>query len=160
MTPELELQPVTAPPPAESAAPWFDIRPPAAVELPSVYEAWAGTWRRSRSAGCIPNNLVNEVTYACITQLLQRGMQVAVLCARSHPEVVLAWVAYERDRRSEQVIVHYAFTREGFRQRGLCQALLDSIGAGSKFIYTHQTGFAKYWPEAYHNPGIARRKSL
>lgn len=152
---------VNAPPPAEVvASTWYRIRPATPEELPSVYESWAGTWKRSRSAGCIPNHLFNEVTFTAITQLLQRGMKVAVLEAKSHPGVVLAWIAYERDTRSPQVIVHYLFTKDGFRQRGLSKTLLSHVGAGSKFIYTHQTGFAKYWPDAYHNPGIARRKAL
>lgn len=142
------------------AACWYDTRPPAAHELPAIYEAWAGTFRKSRSAGCIPNDMFGPVTYAAITQLLNRGMKVLVLTARSYPDVVLAWIAYEPDTRSDQVIVHYAFTKDGFRQRGLCNTLLGHIGAGEKFIYTHQTGFSKYWPRAYHNPGIARRKAL
>jgi hypothetical protein len=152
--------PTTAPPPAEVAPTWYRIRPATPEELPSVYESWAGTWRRSRSAGCIPNHLFNEVTFTAITQLLQRGMKVAVLTAKAAPGTALGWIAYERDKRSDQVIVHYLFTKDGFRQRGYGQLLLDEVGAGRKFIYTHQTPFAKYWPDAYHNPGIARRKDL
>jgi hypothetical protein len=147
-------------PPAEVAPAWYRIRPATPEELPSVYESWAGTWRRSRSAGCIPNHLFNEVTFTAITQLLQRGMKVAVLAAKAAPGTALGWIAYERDKRSDQVIVHYLFTKDGFRQRGYGQLLLDEVGAGRKFIYTHQTPFAKYWPDAYHNPGIARRKDL
>lgn len=157
MSPELALEelPVSAEP-----QPWYVVRAPSPEELPAVFEAWAGTWKRSRSAGCIPNHLFAEVTFTAITQLLERGMQVLVLAARSHPDVPLAWVAFERDKRADQVIVHYLFTRDSFRRRGLAQTLLDSIGAGQKFIYTHQTGYAKYWPDAFHNPGIARRKEL
>jgi hypothetical protein len=152
---------VNAPPPAEAEpASLHELRPAAPAELPGVYESWAGTWRRSRSAGCIPNHLFNEVTFTAITQLLQRGMKVAVLTAKAAPGTALGWIAYERDKRSDQVIVHYLFTKDGFRQRGYGQLLLDEVGAGRKFIYTHQTPFAKYWPDAYHNPGIARRKDL
>jgi hypothetical protein len=151
----------TAAPPAEVAAStWYQVRPATPEELPGVYEAWAGTWKRSRSAGCIPNHLFNEVTFTAITQLLSRGMKVLVLAAKSHPDVILAWIAYELDKRGDQPIVHYAFTKDGFRERGLCRTLLAHIGAGENFIYTHQTGYAKYWPKAFHNPGIARRKDL
>lgn len=145
---------------ASGASSWYSIRPPTAEELPAVYESWAGTFKRSRSAGCIPNHLFAEVTFTAISQLLARGMKVLVLVANSHPDVVLGWVAYEQDTRSDQVIVHYLFTKDGFRQRGLAKTLLARIGAGEKFIYTHHTPFAKYWPGAYHNPGIARRKAL
>jgi hypothetical protein len=149
-----------AAPPAEVAASWYAVRPATPTELTGVMESWAGTWKRSRSAGCIPNHLFNEVTFTAITQLLGRGMKVLVLTAVAQPDVVLSWVAFERDKRSDQVIVHYLFTRDGMRERGYAKTLLAYIGAGRKFIYTHQTGFAKYWPEAYHNPGIARRKEL
>lgn len=154
------LGPTPSLPPEPEPASWHEIRPATPAELPSVYESWAGTWRRSRSAGVIPNHLFNEVTFAAITGLLQRGMRVDVLTARAAPSVVLGWIAYERDRRSDQVIVHYLFTKDGFRRRGYAQLMLDEVGAGRKFIYTHQTPFMKYWPDAYHNPGIARRKDL
>jgi hypothetical protein len=86
---------VNAPPPAEAEpASWHELRPAAPAELPGVYESWAGTWRRSRSAGCIPNHLFNEVTFTAITQLLQRGMRVDVLTAKAAPSVVLGWLAY------------------------------------------------------------------
>lgn len=139
---------------------WYELRPAAPTELPAVYEAWTGTWKRSRAAGCVPNHLINEITYAAITQLLQRGMRVDVLVARAAPDVVLGWVAHERDKRSDQAVVHYLFIKDSLRRRGYGQLLLDGIGAGERFIYTHQTSFARYWPGAYHNPGIARRKDL
>jgi hypothetical protein len=153
----IDLQPAEAVRPPE----WYRIRPPTADELPGVYKAWADTWKRSRSAGCIPNDLFDQVHSALVSQLLDRGMQIRVLVAAIRPAVVLAWVAFEPDRRGDGVIVHYAYTREGFRERGYARFLLDDIGAGKKFIYTHQTGAgAQCWPEAKHNPGIARRKTL
>lgn len=147
-------------PPVEPSSSWFEIRPAAPEELPGVYESWAGTYKRSRSAGVIPNHLFEQVTFTAITQLLQRGARVAVLAAKSAPSVVLGWVCYELDKRSEQTIVHYLFVKDGIRQRGYGQLLLDAVGAGKKFIYTHRTPYAKYWPGAHHNPGIARRKAL
>ncbi len=130
--------------------------------MQGVIEAWSGTWKRSRAAGCIPNDMFEDVTRAAITQLLARGMEIRGLCASSHPSVLLSWVAFERDKRKPGApVIHYLFTREPVRGRGMARLLLDSIGAGKRFIYTHQTTFAKkYWPDAVHLPGIARRKSL
>jgi hypothetical protein len=139
---------------------WFVIRPPDSVEMTGIYEAWAGTWKRSRAAGCIPNHLFEKVTGAAITQLLERGMEIRVLAAATHPGVLLGWVAFERDRRADGVIVHYLFTREPVRQRGIAKLLLADIGAGDRFIYTHKTGCSRWWPRARHNPGAARRKEL
>lgn len=125
-----------------------------------MYESWAGTWKRSRSAGCIPNHLFNEVTFTAITQLLQRGMQVRVLTAVAQPSVVLGWIAYEQDKRSSQPIVHYLFVKDGFRQRGYSKLLLAHVGGADRFVYTHQTSFSQYYKGGYHNPGVARRKAL
>lgn len=126
-----------------------------------MYEAWAGTWKRSRAAGCIPNDLFDRVQSELVAQLIARGMEIRVLTSAVQPRVVLAWIAYERDPRTPGgVVVHYLFTRPEFRRRGYAQFLLDDIGAGEKFIYTHKTGFARYWPQARHNPGVARRKDL
>lgn len=141
---------------------WFDIRPAAPAELPAVYESWAGTHKTSRTAGCIPNHLYAEVTFAAITGLLQRGAKVSVLTAQDAPSVVLGWVCWEPDRRGPRPIVHYIFVRDGFRERGYASLLLKSIGIGSgeRFIYTHETSFAKRFKGGAHNPGVARRKHL
>lgn len=147
--------------PAPEVVPWYAFRPPSADEMQGVIEAWSGTFKRSRSAGCIPNDMFEDVTRAAITQLLGRGMEIRGLVAASHPEVLLSWVAFERDlRRPGAPIVHYLFTREPVRRRGLAKLLLADIGAGEKFIYTHRTACAAWWPRAMHNPGPARRKSL
>lgn len=148
-----------SPPPVQPA--WYELRSASPEELPVVCETWAGTWKRSRAAGCIPNDLFDRVTYAAIQQLLDRGMQVRVLVDRGRPDLVLSWVAYELDpRKPGSAVVHYVFTREPLRRRGYAQLLLDDIGAGRDFVYTHKTGFSRYWPGATHNPGIARRKEL
>jgi hypothetical protein len=142
------------------AACWFEVRPAIAEELPAVFEAWSGTYKRSRSAGCIPNHLFDSVQLATMTGLLQRGARVSVLVARDAPSVVLAWVCWEHDKRAAAPIVHYVFTRDGLRQRGYAGLLLRAIGATGRFLYTHETSFSKYLRGGVHNPGPARRKHL
>lgn len=139
---------------------WFDIRPAAPTELPAVYEAWAGTYKRSKSAGVIPNHLFEQVTFTAITGLLQRGARIDALVAKSYPDTVLAWIAYEQDRRSSQPVVHYMFVKDGFRRKGLAKTLLAYVGGSERFVYTHETPFMKYFKGGYHNPGLARRKNL
>ena len=142
--------------------PWFEMRAATPEELPAVLESWAGTYKRSRSSGCIQNHLFNEVTFASITGLLRRGAQVSVLTAREAPSVVLGWVCHEPDHRSATPIVHYLFVKDRFRERGYARLMLAELGIkkGDRFIYTHETSFARYWPRSVHNPGIARRKRL
>lgn len=140
--------------------PWFEIRAATPEELPNVFESWVGTYKRSLTAGCIPNHMFEAVQLATITGLLQRGAKVSVLCAREAPAVVLAWVCWEPDKRAAAPIVHYAFTRDGLRQRGYAGLLLKATGATGRFLYTHQTSFSKYLRGGVHNPGPARRKHL
>lgn len=140
----------------------FSTRPMLPEELPAVLESWAGTFRSSRYAGCIPNDKFYAVTYDAITQLVNRGMAVTVLTPANRPEQMLGWIAHESDTRDMQPVVHYLFVKQPFRKRGLGRLLMDSIGAvkGSKFIYTYCTSYAKYFPGGYHMPSIARRAKL
>lgn len=131
-------------------------------ELPQVLEAWAGSFRSSRYAGCIPNDKFYDVTYDAIQQLINRGMQITALALTSRPEQMLAWVAYETDPVEGQPIVHYLFTKTPFRKRGLSRLLLDHIGAvkGARFLYTFATSYAKHYDGGFHMPSLARRAQL
>lgn len=150
---------------ADQAAPqttWYTIRPHATEDLPVVHESWAGTWKTARAAGCIPNNLFDEVQRALIEQLMARGMKIDVIAPSNRPEQVLGWIAYEPDPKAPgKSIVHYLFVKAPFRRRGLAETLLAHIGNGDgRFVYTHETSFARYWPRAYHMPALARRHKL
>jgi hypothetical protein len=142
--------------------PWHNIRPATPAEIPAVLEAWAGTHKRSKSAGCIPNHLFDQVTAEAVTGLLRRGARVDVLEAKSQPGVVLGWVCTEPDPRSDKPIVHYLFVKDGFRQRGYGRLLLAEVGIqrGDRFVHTYETSFAKHFRGGTHNPGLARRKTL
>lgn len=127
-----------------------------------MLEAWAGTFRNSRYAGCISNDQFYDVTYKTIAQLLTRGTKVTVVTPEDRPGQVLGWVAHEQDRQDAQPVVHYLFVKGPFRRRGIGRLLMDHIGAtkGSKFIYTFATSFAKHFVGGYHMPSIARRAQL
>lgn len=141
---------------------WYTIRPHATEDLPVVHETWAGTWKTARAAGCIPNNLFDAVHKALVDQLLNRGMKIDVIVPSNRPSQVMGWIAYEPDPKSPgKALVHYVFVKAPFRRRDLANTLLAHVGnADGKFVYTHETSFARYWPRAYHNPGVARRKDL
>lgn len=131
-------------------------------ELPQVLEAWAGSFRSSRYAGCIPNDKFYDVTYDAIQQLINRGMHITVLVLASRPEQMLAWIAHETDPVEHQPVIHYAFTKAPFRRRGLSRILLDHVGAkrGDKFLYTFCTSYAKHYVGGFHMPSLARRARL
>ena len=149
-----------SPPPGTST--WFCIRSHTAEDQPAVYESWLGTFKISRAAGCIPNNLFDQVYSVAIDQLIERGMKVDIICPANRPSQMLGYVAYEPDPKATgKSVVHYLFVKAPFRRRGLATTLLAHVGnADGRFVYTYQTSFSKYFPAAFHNPGLARRKAL
>lgn len=145
-----------------SPEPWFTVRPSSAEDFQLVLESWSGTWKTARAAGCIPNNMFDAVQQSLIEQLLARGMNIDVIVPSNRPAQAMGWIAYEPDPKSPgKAIVHYVFVKSPYRRRGLADTLLRHVGNGDgRFVYTHETSFARYWPRAFHNPGLARRKVL
>lgn len=145
-----------------SAGAWFSIRPMQPSDVSLVMESWLGTWKTARAAGCIPNNLFDQVQTALIDQLLVRGMHIDVITPSNRPSQVMGWIAYEPDPKSPgKSIIHYVFTKAPFRRRGIAATLIARVGNGDgRFVYTHETSFARYWPRAFHMPALARQKEL
>lgn len=142
-----------------SAAPWGLFRPAEAADLPLVLESWTGTWKLSDWAGTVQNHLFDAAHHATILALLRRGARVLCLANPERPDQVLAWLCYEL--KPTEVVVHYLFTKAPFRRRGLARSLLEHVGAGSgRFVYTHRTAAARYWPRAKHVKAIAARKEV
>ena len=149
----------TREPAVDGTAPaWGLIRPASALDLPLVLESWTGTWKRSDWAGCVQNHTFDEVHRATILALIQRGARVLVLANPDRPEQVLAWVCFEL-RDGDLPAVHYVFCKRPFRCKGLATTLLASVGIEKgRFVYTHKTHDARFWPRAKFCPAIARRK--
>lgn len=145
-----------------SAGAWYIFRPATQDDMQLIDETWLGTWKTARAAGCIPNNMFDEVQRALIAQLLNRGMKIDVIAPSNRSHQVMGWIAHEDDPKAPgKAVVHYLFVKAPFRRRGLANTLLRHVGNGDgRFVYTHETSFARYWPRAYHNPGLCRKKSL
>ncbi len=145
-----------------AAGAWYAFRPSSAEDFQLVLESWLGTWKTARAAGCIPNNMFDQVQTALIEQLLARGMKIDVITPSNRPQQVMGWIAYEADPKAPgKSLVHYLFVKAPFRRRGLANTLLRHVGNDDgRFVYTHETSFARYWRKAYHNPGLARRKAI
>lgn len=126
---------------------------------PMVLETWAQTYRTSKWAGTVPNNLFTSTLAETIRQLFLRGAQG--YCFEDNGEL-LAYAVVERTRLDEPV-VHYVWVHPGCRWRGLATDLLTSAGINTRqfFFYTHRTKFCSLplFHNGRHEPAIARRKA-
>ena len=136
---------------------WYVTRPPTPSAIPGLLQVWADTYRKSRWAGALPNNIYWDAYSEAFRQLLNRGARVLVAASAEHPELVLGWIVYEPTARGE-VVCHYAYVKPLYRRRGLANALLDAAGLTKDCVYTFRTEDARFWPKAKYVPGIARRK--
>ena len=102
-----------------------------------VVSGWLDSYRRSRWAGVIPNNLYRSVTLDCIHQLLARGMRVVLLESRKIGTFV-GFIAFEQ---SETPVLHYIYVKKVLQKRPELPAarmLLEYAGFSkeTEFLYT------------------------
>lgn len=142
------------------------VRKPLPADTARILREWLTSFKRSRYAGCVPNDRYKQIYADCIRQLLERGATLLVACNAAAPEIILGFVCTEHTPRDK--IVHYVFVREQYRQCGVGRMLLDAAGIlkGCEFVYTFRTGDSKYimghssdgTPLGRHMPELARRQ--
>jgi GNAT superfamily N-acetyltransferase len=117
----------------------FDV--PAADEWRFVFDSWANSFRKSPWAGCIPNNLYDQVSRATASDIIARPGARTVVCTIDLPEGgrrVMGYAVAE-PRRS---ILHWAFVKKDYRRLGIAKTLVAEVTGdfpdGRKF-YTHKT---------------------
>lgn len=136
------------------------IRKPTQEDIARIIRQWNTSYRNSRWAGVIPNNLFRSVNTEQIRQVLSRGAQILVACNSAQPEIILGFLCYEHTPRDR--ILHYCFVRSYYREAGIARLLMDTAGfpKGSPFVYTWRTDDASLLCQgARHMPELARRKS-
>jgi len=130
-------------------------RPATADELSLVFDSWLNSWRTSRHAGCIPNNLYFSTTRTVIEDLIARGATILVCDAG---KTLKGWICGEvKDGRS---VVHYLYCKDPYLRSGVEDRLLDALPGkkpGWFTFYLHRFGKDRSWT---HAPEIARRKHL
>lgn len=139
------------------ANPWT-YRQYAPEDVPAISKWWIGSFRRSKWAGTLPNNKASEYIGETISQLLSRGAKCTLAVNPSNPAQILGFLVTERTSKDEPV-VHYVFTKDIYRRRGVSKALLaeEGIKSDGTTFYTHRTAYSK-WYRGKHVPEIARRK--
>jgi hypothetical protein len=109
-------------------------------DFPFVLDGWIRSWRTSPWAGCIPNNMIWEVTRSCVAGLMTRGarLDVAEVARTDGTKRLVGFVCFEAPD-----LVHYVFVKKtGFRGFGIGRLLLDhaSYALGIRVgRYTHRT---------------------
>ena len=134
------------------------FRPATRDDVMDIVDWWVHSFKRSKWAGCTPNNKVKEVFGESIRQLLARGSKLLLAVNPDNEAQVLGFICTEKTKLDEPV-VHYLFVKDYYRRHGISKQLLEAANIptdGSAF-FTHRTAFSKYY-RGKHVPEIARRK--
>lgn len=134
------------------------VRHAVASDLERVIRQWLSSWRDSKWAGVVPNNLFRKVYAETIRQLINRGARIDVACSSENPDILLGFICSEHTQRDR--ILHYVFVRSTYRQHGVARLLMNTAGfpKGTPFVYTFRTQDMSYLKGGYHVPALARRK--
>lgn len=113
----------------------FRFDAPDAEEYSLIYDSWARSFRKSPWAGCVPNHLWDQVSRACIGELLNRSLViVAVKDLEDGKRRVMGYSV------SEPGTLHWLYVKDDYRGMGIGKRLLEFTTAGwEQFVYTHQT---------------------
>lgn len=116
-------------------------RGPADMRL--VYGTWLASFRMSHSAGLIPMSMYAEVYTEAISRLLTRpGVRVTVAYHPGEEEGgadLYGWACVELG--GHVPIVHYVYTIQPYRRRGLARRLLEAAGVdlGEPWEFSYRT---------------------
>lgn len=112
------------------------IRPMRPEDLNFILDGWIRSWRTSPWAGCVPNNMIWEVTRSTVAGLMTRGATIDVAevdNSEGEPRLV-GFICHEGGR-----YLHYLFVkRNGFRGFGIGSLLLN-YAFDEPGIFTHRT---------------------
>ncbi len=137
----------------------ISLRDSKPADLSLVFDSWMRSWRSSKWAGVIPNNLYFETMRTLIEDLITRGAKITVAAHQDDPDLILGWACYEI--KEGRTVLHYLYIRDAYV--GSSQSIFDELLAkmpGDKpgfltFKLPHKD--LKTWT---HAPEIARRLAL
>ena len=135
----------------------FDV--PSGEEYSLVFDSWARSFRKSPWAGCIPNHLYDQVSRACIGELLNRSKVIVVARTHDHEGKPLPARRVMGYSVSEPGVLHWLYVKDDYRGQGVGRALLDVTTNGwEQFVYTHRTRASqKFLGQRFHwDPVLAR----
>lgn len=120
-----------------------------------VYNNWLNTWRASKFAGVIPNNLYYETTRTAIDELIGRGAKVIV--AELNGELLGFACGEVKDGKT---VHHYTYVKDPFLGHGLEEALLAQLPGVKPGWFTYASERFLKDKQWKHAPEMARRQKL
>lgn len=103
----------------------IEFSTPTADELKFILDSWSSSYRKSRFAGTVPNNMWQEVARATATQLMSR-----LNCRTVVALVPSLGISGERGRVmgysiAEPGILHWIYTKKDYRRLGVATRMLS-----------------------------------
>ena len=114
----------------------FDV--PTEDEYALVFDSWSRSFKKSPWAGCVTNDMYDQVSRRTIADILDRGATVRVACAElpTGGRRVMGYVVCEPEKR----ILHWLFVKRDFRGMGVGSSLLREVVKDDEtWTYTHRT---------------------
>ncbi len=137
----------------------IQLRDSKPADLSLVFDSWMRSWRSSKWAGVIPNNLYFDTMRTLIEDLITRGAKITIAAHEENPDLILGWACYEI--KEGRTVLHYLYIRDGYvgSSQDIADKLLEATpGDKPGFVtFKMQHKDLKSWT---HAPEIARRLAL
>jgi hypothetical protein len=131
------------------------------ADRPFFMDLWSKSYRRSRWAGTIPNNLFADIFRVTVEGLEKRGLKILLAHVPGKPNDLMGFVAYEL---KDGDLPHVAFcgVKDPYRKGRVATKLLEAT-VGRAFRYSFRTEHSKFfmgkWTVSFA-PEMTRRKDL
>lgn len=68
------------------------------------------------------------------------SVAVIICCSKEEPDLILGWIAIEETQETDNIILHYIYVKEAFKNEGIGKKLLELVTKNKKEIhFTHFT---------------------
>lgn len=118
------------------------ITTPTADEFKFIFDSWSNSFRKSPFAGCVPNNLWDQVSRADMTDIMDRGARVLVavtpIAGREEEYPAVRRVMGYSVSEPAKSVLHWLYVKKDFRGYGIGRALLAATCPDGKWTYTHR----------------------
>lgn len=160
---------------AQRAEPWYirpandsgdsvgimKLRPMVTTDKSCVLDNWLKSWRKSRYAGVIVNNLYYSTTRATIESLIARGATIEVACDDDKPDRIYGWIC--REVTPDGIpIIHYLYIKDVYLKYNVNELLMTNVLVPPfytfKYSQVEDAIERKFSKARGWNPEIARRK--
>lgn len=114
----------------------WSVRKAIPEDIPFIYSSWLNSYKYDSTVGFSVRKGLFFSEYRTILDyiLSQSDTKVLVACDPDYPNTIFGYLVYQPNT------IHYAFTKESFRNLGIQTSLYNAaeLGAGAVY-YTHST---------------------